>query len=218
MDHRLRTIATVFTVALLASGPAFAQSQSESAPAADPAWEMPRLADGQPDLQGYWTTQTFTPMERPEYLGDQAFYTEEEFALLESQLTVDGADPLARFVIEIEDPEERARALDQNHRDEILRPLRQRHLACHPGAEGAVDPAHLADRRSAERPDPPGSTSRRRRGPRRGARRAATGGRSTATRCARTASAASTTVTTRRRCNRPRTTTSTRSSRRRRTS
>ena len=118
MDHRLRTIVTVLAVALLASGPAFAQSQSESAPAADPAWEMPRLADGQPDIQGYWTTQTFTPMERPEYLGDQEFYTEEEFALLESQLTVDGADPLARFAIEIEDPEERARALDQTHRDE----------------------------------------------------------------------------------------------------
>ena len=118
MDHRLRTIAALFTVVLLASGPAFAQSQSGGAPDPDPDWEMPRLPDGQPDLQGYWTTQTFTPMERPEYLGDQAFYTEEEFAELVSQLTVDGADPLARFVIEIEDAEERARVLDQTHRDE----------------------------------------------------------------------------------------------------
>ena len=118
MDHRLRTVVTVLTVALLAPGAALAQSQSESAPDADPGWEMPRLADGQPNLQGYWTTQTFTPMERPEYLGDQAFYTEEEFAVLESQLTVEGADPLARHVITIADPEERARVLDQTHRDE----------------------------------------------------------------------------------------------------
>ena len=118
MHLRLRTIVTLLAVGLLAAGPAFAQSQSQSAPEADPGWEMPRLADGRPDLQGYWTTQTFTPMERPEHLGDQAFYSEEEFALLESQLTVDGADPLARFVIEIDDPEERARVLDQNHRDE----------------------------------------------------------------------------------------------------
>ena len=118
MEYRLRTVATVLAVALLASGPAFAQSQSQSAPDADAGWEMPRLPDGQPDLQGYWTTQTFTPMERPEYLGDKAFYTEEEFAQLQSQLTVDGADPLARFVIEIPDPEERERALDQTHRDE----------------------------------------------------------------------------------------------------
>ena len=118
MDHRLRTVAALLAVALLASAPALAQSQSQSAPEADASWEMPRLPDGRPDLQGYWTTQTFTPMERPEYLGDQAFYSEEEFALLESQLTVDGADPLARFVIEIDDPEERARVLDQSHRDE----------------------------------------------------------------------------------------------------
>ena len=118
MDHRLRMFATALAVGLLTSVPAFAQSQSESVPGADPDWEIPRLADGQPDLQGYWTTQTFTPMERPEYLGDQEFYSEEEFALLQSQLTVDGADPLARFVIEIEDPEERARVLDQTHRDE----------------------------------------------------------------------------------------------------
>ena len=118
MNHLLRAFVTVLAVGLLASGPAFAQSQSQSAPDADPGWEMPRLPDGQPDLQGYWTTQTFTPMERPEHLGDQAFYTEEEFAQLQSQLTVDGADPLARFVIDLADPDERSRVLDQNHRDE----------------------------------------------------------------------------------------------------
>ena len=117
MDHRLRTVVTLLTVGLLAPGLAFAQSQPQSAPDANPGWEMPRLPDGRPDLQGYWTTQTFTPMERPEYLGDQAFYTEEEFAQLQSQLTVDGADPLARHVITIADADERARVLDQNHRD-----------------------------------------------------------------------------------------------------
>ena len=119
MHHRLRTVATVLAVGVLAAAaPAVGQGRSQSAPDADPVWEMPRLPDGQPDLQGYWTTQTFTPMERPEHLGDQAFYTEEEFALLQSQLTVDGADPLARFVIDIANPEERARVLDQSHRDE----------------------------------------------------------------------------------------------------
>ena len=118
MDHRLRAVATVLAVGVAAPVLAFGQSQSRSDADVDPGWEMPRLANGQPDLQGYWTTQTFTPMERPEYLGDKAFYNEEEWAQPQAQLTVDGADPLARHVITIADPEERARVLDQNHRDE----------------------------------------------------------------------------------------------------
>ena len=117
MNHRLRRVATVLALSVLAPVLVFGQSQSGVADP-EPDWEMPRLPDGQPDLQGYWTTQTFTPMERPEYLGDKAFYTEEEWAELQAQLTVDGADPLARFVIEIADPEERARVLEQSHRDE----------------------------------------------------------------------------------------------------
>ena len=118
MHHRLRTVAAVLVIGALAPVLAYGQGQSHSAADVEQHWEMPRLTDGQPDLQGYWTTQTFTPMERPEYLGDQAFYTEEEWAELQAVLTQDGADPLARFVIGIADPEERARVLDQTHRDE----------------------------------------------------------------------------------------------------
>ena len=33
------------------------------APAA--AWTSPRTPDGHPDLRGYWTNATFTPLERP---------------------------------------------------------------------------------------------------------------------------------------------------------
>ena len=116
MHYRLRTVATVLAVAVLAPLLAFGQSQSQSNADADPGWELPRLPSGQPDLRGYWTTQTFTPMERPEYLGDQAFYSEEEWAQLQAQLTVDGADPLARHVITIADPEERAKVLNQNQK------------------------------------------------------------------------------------------------------
>ena len=78
MQYRFQTVAILLTVALLAPGLTFGQSQSDSDLDVDPSWEMPRMANGQPDLQGYWTTQTFTPMERPEYLGDKAFYSEEE--------------------------------------------------------------------------------------------------------------------------------------------
>lgn len=47
-----------------------AQAQSDNA--------IPRTASGQPLLQGYWTSSTVVPFERPQELGDQAFYTEEE--------------------------------------------------------------------------------------------------------------------------------------------
>ena len=60
--------------------PAPAAAQGQAADAGGPAWTMPRTSNGRPDLQGFWTTQTFTPLERPAHLGDQAFYSEEEWA------------------------------------------------------------------------------------------------------------------------------------------
>ena len=44
-------------------------------------YTAPRTPDGQPDLQGFWTNQTYTPLERPEGV-DKAFYTPEEAAAL----------------------------------------------------------------------------------------------------------------------------------------
>ena len=77
-----------------------------SQPATD-STEIARMPWGHPDLQGYWTTQTFTPLERPEHLAGQEFFTEEESAALERQLTAEGVDPsAARELLHIEDPEE----------------------------------------------------------------------------------------------------------------
>jgi hypothetical protein len=44
----------------------------------DQAKAVPRLMDGRPDMQGYWTNQTFTPLERPAQYKDKAFFTAEE--------------------------------------------------------------------------------------------------------------------------------------------
>ena len=41
---------------------------------------IPRLSDGKPDMQGYWTNQTFTPLERPAQFKDKEFFTAEEAA------------------------------------------------------------------------------------------------------------------------------------------
>lgn len=48
------------------------------AEAQDREWQVPRTLYGHPDLQGYWTNASFTPVERPEALGEKAFYTDEE--------------------------------------------------------------------------------------------------------------------------------------------
>jgi hypothetical protein len=41
-------------------------------------WTPPHTTDGHPDLQGYWTNSTETPLERPKGLGAKEFYTEAE--------------------------------------------------------------------------------------------------------------------------------------------
>jgi len=46
----------------------------------------PRTPDGHPDLQGYWTNATYTPLERPAALGTKEFYTEAEAAEVEKQM------------------------------------------------------------------------------------------------------------------------------------
>lgn len=47
-------------------------------------WQIPRTEYGHPNLQGFWTNTTLTPIERPVELGDQKVYTEAEALELES--------------------------------------------------------------------------------------------------------------------------------------
>ena len=118
MRHRhLAAFATVVVVGALTPVSAAAQGRSPAAGEEEAAWTAPRTPDGHPDMQGYWTTQTFTPLERPERLADREFLTDEEAALLQRQLTAEGVDPLRRDAVAIADPEERRRALYQENRD-----------------------------------------------------------------------------------------------------
>jgi hypothetical protein len=50
-------------------------------------WSPPRTGDGRPDLQGYWTNDSYVPLERPDEARGKEYYTPEEAqAFLKSRL------------------------------------------------------------------------------------------------------------------------------------
>ena len=61
---------------LVAPGTLSAQAKSSAAK----SWTPPKTPDGQPDLEGYWTNATLTPLERPAQLAGKATLTPEEAA------------------------------------------------------------------------------------------------------------------------------------------
>ena len=74
-------LAAMMAIVLIA--PAVAAGQS-SAPTPH-GWTVPRTADGQPDLQGIWASDSATPLERPEELADKSTLTDEEVATLQAR-------------------------------------------------------------------------------------------------------------------------------------
>ena len=100
MSHRFWVSSGVLAAAMVAvlAVPGFVHAQSNAGVAAKPAtdksvakaaakpaetaknWKMPRTPDGVPDLQGYYTNLSFTPMERPAKYAGREFLTDEEVA------------------------------------------------------------------------------------------------------------------------------------------
>lgn len=72
-------------------GLALAQTPAAKPAPAKPAapakkYMAPRTADGHPDLQGFWSNATITPLERPDDVGGKATLTSEEAAAYEAKV------------------------------------------------------------------------------------------------------------------------------------
>ena len=103
MTRRLIAVTALLGIFVSAAWltPVPVSGQAAPAAAARPAaatnrWTPPRTPDGQPDLQGFWTNTTYTPLQRPPNV-TKAFFTPEEAlenmkraAAAESELTEPG--------------------------------------------------------------------------------------------------------------------------------
>src|SRR5512134_454645 len=78
MKHRVLIVAAAVLAALSLSTVTAQSPKARSTNATGAA--ISRTPDGHPDMQGFWTNDTVTPLERPAEFGEKAVITAEEAA------------------------------------------------------------------------------------------------------------------------------------------
>ncbi len=110
---RRQSIVALVAAAVMAAASAVAAGQAPD------GWAAPRTADGRPDLGGVWASDSATPLQRPEDLGDREFLTDEEVAALAAHANdysavggdaVFGETPFRRAFAALEEPAEDGQA------------------------------------------------------------------------------------------------------------
>ncbi len=81
--NRARVLGGAAVVAAVIASLAAVQAADQTPPAR--TYRAPRTPDGQPDLTGYWTNATYTPLERPAEFAGKEFFTPEEAQAYEAQ-------------------------------------------------------------------------------------------------------------------------------------
>ena len=79
MKHRALVVSAAVMLAALSLSTVVAQSPKARSTNSTGA-AIPRTHDGHPDMQGYWTNDTVTPLERPPEFGEKAVISAEEAA------------------------------------------------------------------------------------------------------------------------------------------
>ncbi len=83
-----RFLALAIAICCWASTQAAGQAPAPNGNAKAAAWKSPRSPEGYPDLQGYWTSNTATPLQRP--IGAPEFLTDDE---LKARAAARGGQP-----------------------------------------------------------------------------------------------------------------------------